>query len=106
MVELIFIVPAVAIDAHVSFELGRSVPLTVPVVTPGVPLHTFSGSFNVILLAVGTLLSPGETVARDCGIAQLNPLAAPAGGVPTTPNETLSATSTAKAAHRSHYLPP
>ena len=106
MVEVIFIVPAVAIDAHVSFEAGWTTALTVPLVTPGVPLHAFNGSFSVIFSAVGTLLSPGATVARDCAIVQLNPLTALAGGVPSTPSEMTSETSTAKAAHRSHHLPP
>ena len=106
MVDVIFNVPVDPIDAHVSFESGTTVPLITPLATPGVPLHAFSGSFNVILLAVGTLLSPGATVARDCGIVQLSPLSALAGAAFTTPNGTMSATSDAKAAHRSHYLPP
>jgi hypothetical protein len=106
MVEVTFIVPVDPIDAHVSFEAGTTVPFNAPFATPAVPLHAFNGNFNVILLVVGTLLSPGETVARACGIVQLSPLSALAGAVCSAPNERMSAMSHAKAAHHSHYLPP
>ena len=81
-------------------------PFAVPLVTPGVPLHAFSGSLNAIVFAVGMLLSPGDTVTLTCGMVQLRPLAAPAETTPNAQIGMMSATIDAKATHRSHACPP
>ena len=98
--------PAFASDAHVPFLAETIVPFAVPPVTPGVPLHRFSGSLNAIVFAVGTLLSPGDTATVTCGMVHLKPLAAPTGATPNPPIGTMSATTHAKAPHRSHACPP
>ena len=105
-VAVIFNGPAVASDAHVPFLADTIVPFAVPLVTPGVPLHAFSGSLNAIVFAVGTLLSPGDTATTTCGMVQLRPLTAPAGATLDAPIGIVSATSDAKATHRSHACPP
>ena len=98
--------PAFASDAHVALLADTSVPFVVPLVTPGLPLHAFSGSLNAIVFAVGTLLSPGDTATLTCGIVHLMPLTAPTAAVPDAAIGTTSATTHAKAAHRSHACPP
>ena len=98
--------PAVGSDAHVPFLADTMVPLAVPLVTPGVPLHAFSGTLNGIVFAVGMLLRPGDTATLTCGMVQLRPLTAPTGATPNAPIGMMSATTDAKAAHRSHACPP
>jgi hypothetical protein len=106
MVIASFIELAFPSDAHVSVLAGAIVPFAVPLATPGVPVQPFSGSFRVNAFAAGALLSPGETAALDCPIVQLRPVAAPQGAASTTPSPIASATTDAKATHRSHSLPP
>ena len=106
MVAVTFNGPAFASDAHVPFLAETIVPFVVPLVMPGVPLHRFSGSLNAIVFAVGTLLSPGDTATLTCGIVHRMPLTAPTAAVPDAPIGTTSATTHAKAAHRSHACPP
>jgi hypothetical protein len=98
--------PAVGSDAHVPFLADTMVPLAVPLVTPGVPLHALSGSLTAIVFAVGMLLRPGDTATLTCGMVQLRPLAAPTGATPNAPIGMMSATTDAKAPHRSHACPP
>lgn len=105
-VAVIFNRPAFASDAHVALLADTSVPFVVPLVTPGLPLHAFSGSLNAIVFEVGKLLSPGDTATVTCGMVQLGLPVAPLAATPGAPIGTMSATTDAKATHRSHACPP